>query len=94
MKDGHEIMLFSLLHLWYTQIMPWQARLDVLDAYAKLCLSLWLINLLEVEELGLSAAEIARHLVVATSSITRAIEKIVEGTGQPGWSPTSLGLGH
>jgi putative transposase len=33
------------------------------------------------EELGLSAAEIARHLGVATSSITRAIEKMVEGTG-------------
>ena len=32
------------------------------------------------EELGLSAAEIARHLGVATSSITRAIEKMVEGT--------------
>jgi len=33
------------------------------------------------EELGLSAAEIARHLGVATSSITRAIEKMVKGTG-------------
>ena len=33
------------------------------------------------EELGLSAAEIARHLGVATSSITRAIEKMLEGTG-------------
>jgi len=33
------------------------------------------------EELGLSAAEIARHLGVATSSITRAIEKTEEGTG-------------
>ncbi|MFB0505502.1 MAG: transposase [Thermodesulfobacteriota bacterium] len=33
------------------------------------------------EELGLSAAEIARHLGVATSSITRAINKMVEGAG-------------
>jgi hypothetical protein len=33
------------------------------------------------EELGLSAAEIARHLGVATWSVTRAIEKMVEGTG-------------
>ena len=33
------------------------------------------------EELGLSAAEIARHLGVATSSITRAIEKTEGVTG-------------
>ena len=33
------------------------------------------------EELGLSAAESARHLGVAPSSITRAIERMVEGTG-------------
>jgi transposase len=33
------------------------------------------------EALGLSTAEIARHLGVTTSSITRAIEKMVEGTG-------------
>lgn len=33
------------------------------------------------EELGLSAVEIAHHLGVATSSITRAIEKMMEGTG-------------
>ena len=29
----------------------------------------------------MSVAEIARHLEVATSSITRAIEEMVEGTG-------------
>jgi DNA-binding MarR family transcriptional regulator len=29
----------------------------------------------------MGTAEIARHLGVATSSITRAIEKMVEGTG-------------
>jgi len=29
----------------------------------------------------MNTAEIARHLGVATSSITRAIDKIVEGTG-------------
>ena len=40
-----------------------------------------LIAYRSTEELGLSAAEIARHLGVATSSITRAIEKMVEGTG-------------
>jgi len=33
------------------------------------------------EELGLSAAEIARHLGVATSSITRAIKRVEEKTG-------------
>ena len=33
------------------------------------------------EDLGLSMAEIARHLGAVTSSITRAIEKMVEGTG-------------
>jgi len=33
------------------------------------------------EEFGLSAAEIARHLGVATSSITTVIQKMVEGTG-------------
>jgi hypothetical protein len=33
------------------------------------------------DEFGLIAAEIAGHLGVATSSITREIEKIMEGTG-------------
>ena len=33
------------------------------------------------EELGLSAADIARQLGVATASIPRAIERMLEGTG-------------
>jgi putative transposase len=41
-----------------------------------------LIAYRSAEELGLSAAEIARHLGVATSSITRAIEKVVGLRGE------------
>ncbi len=38
----------------------------------------WAIAYRSREELGLSAAEIARHTGVSTSGITRAIEKVVK----------------
>lgn len=61
--------------------MPRQARLDVPDDNNPTSRHWATIPgaVRRREELALSAAEIARYLGVATSSITRAIEKMVEG---------------
>ena len=40
-----------------------------------------------VQDLGASAAEIARQVVVNTSSVSRAIKRMEEGAGEPECTP-------